>query len=85
VNNVLVIKKQMSIVFTWACDMHAFLVSVTLTFSTACFGISFPDRTESTMIITHDNSIQKVVSFSQLTTEIRTNMKSPLFLVIRQN
>jgi hypothetical protein len=40
----------MSIVFTWVRDMRAFLVSVTLMFFIACFGVSFPDRTEGTMI-----------------------------------
>jgi hypothetical protein len=44
----------MSIVFTWARDMSAIFVSVTLMFSIACFGVSFPDRTESTMI--HHNA-----------------------------
>jgi hypothetical protein len=42
--------KQMSIVFTWACGFVPLLVSVMLMFSIACFGVLFPDDTESTMI-----------------------------------
>jgi hypothetical protein len=40
----------MSIIFTWAYDVRAFFILVMLMFSIECFGISFLERAESTMI-----------------------------------
>ena len=80
VNSVLVMTKNKPSLFSFGPMTHADIgLSDTDVFHCMCLVMEVP------LFIMYDNSIEKVVSFSQVTRGMSTGIKLPLFLIIRKN